>query len=74
MRTADAKLIRYYRDTGADSEWYKLVKDPHELHSLVYLGTAGIPGFRGAGQALYDELNPQLVSLRDPLPPGYQPF
>lgn len=74
VRTADAKLIRYDKDAGADFEGYNLAKDPHELHSLVYSGTAGIARFRGEGQALYDELYPQLASLCDPLPPGYLPF
>lgn len=60
--------------SGDDFEGNNLVKDPHELHSLVYSGTAGIAGFRRAGQALFDDLYPQLLSLCDPLPPGYLPF
>lgn len=76
VRTADAKLIRYYKGDawGFDWEGYDLVADPHELHSLVYSGKDGIPRFRGRGQEIYDELLPKLIELCDPRPPEYPPF
>ena len=74
VRSPTAKLIRYDKDLGADYEGYDLTTDPNELHSVVYSGADGVAKFRGSGRAVYDELYPQLVTLCNPLPPGYLPF
>jgi N-acetylglucosamine-6-sulfatase len=71
VRTANAKLIAYDRGRGLDWEGYDLVDDPHELRSLVYSGTSGVPKFRPGGRAIYDALRPALERLCDPAPPQH---
>jgi arylsulfatase A-like enzyme len=79
VRSADAKLIRYFRNAGPDYEGYDLSgaygrADPHELHSIVFSGTDGVPRFRSNGAALFADLYPTLVELCDPRPPTYPGF
>lgn len=79
VRSADAKLIRYDKNAGADFEGYDLTgaygrADPHELHSVVFSDKTGRVRFRSSGQELYDDLYPELRSLCDPLPPEYVAF
>jgi arylsulfatase A-like enzyme len=79
VRSPHAKLIRYVRTAGPDYEGYDLTgaygpADPDELHSIVFSDAAGVIGFRGGGQELFEDLYPSLVSLCDPLPPTYPPF
>jgi arylsulfatase A-like enzyme len=79
VRTPHAKLIRYDKDVGADFEAYDLSgaygrADPHELHSVVYSASDGIPKFRAGGKQVFDDLYPVLKRLCEPLPPEYLPF
>jgi arylsulfatase A-like enzyme len=79
VRSADAKLIRYDRDSGPDFEGYDLTgaygrADPFELHSVVSSNAKGVVTFRAGGRDLYEDLYPSLRSLCDPLPPGYPAF
>ena len=79
VRSPDAKLIRYFRNAGPDYEGYDLTgaygrADPHELHSVVYSNSDGIPRFRAGGAQLFADLSPSLVTLCDPLPPLYPGF
>jgi N-acetylglucosamine-6-sulfatase len=79
VRSPDAKLVRYDKDVGADFEAYDLTgaygrADPHELHSVVYSGSDGVPKFRAGGQQLFNDLYPALKQLCNPLPPEYLPF
>ena len=79
VRSADAKLIRYDRDAGADFEGYDLTgaygrADPFELHSVVFSTNRGVVRFRAGGRELYEDLYQSLRSLCDPLPPGYLAF